>query len=279
MTSLVVRGFVPVPGGRIFYEAAGQGSTVVLVHAGIVDRRMWDPQFENFAPHHRVVRYDVRGFGRSIPSTGPYADHEDLFALLHLLGADHVALVGVSNGGRIALDFAVEHPRMVDRLVLGSSGLGGFVPSHDASEESDCVALGARIAEIERTAAQDGIPAGVEELLRLWGPALSPPRRAWVATLITENGGPALHDLPDVMPLAPPAASRLAALRVPVLLLAAPFDPPAMEWIGRRLLRDLPNARRVSLPGADHFLNLSAESEFDRNVLAFLDPSLRPLPS
>ena len=64
----VFEGFVPVEGGRLWAQAAGQGTGVVLAHAGIADSRMWDPQWAALAARHRVVRYDLRGFVAHLPN-------------------------------------------------------------------------------------------------------------------------------------------------------------------------------------------------------------------
>src|SRR4051812_40671751 len=79
-------GFAQVNGARLYYEAAGAGHPLVLVHAGIADCRMWDEQVDAFAEHHRVIRYDLRGFGRSDMPPGPFAHHDDLRGLLRALG-------------------------------------------------------------------------------------------------------------------------------------------------------------------------------------------------
>ena len=102
MAEEVRSGFVDVDGGRLFYEAAGSGPAVVLVHGGMWDRRMWDDQFLAFAERHLVVRYDVRGFGRSDPPTAPYRNHEDLHALVRALGIERFVPAGLSSGVSVA---------------------------------------------------------------------------------------------------------------------------------------------------------------------------------
>jgi pimeloyl-ACP methyl ester carboxylesterase len=118
---------VAVNGTRLYYEAAGEGPAVVLLHGGNLDRRLWDPQFLALAREHRVVRYDLRGFGRSRDRDGPFQAHEDLRALLDMLGVPRASLVGLSGGGRIAIDFAFAYPDRVHRLVLAAPGLSGWV--------------------------------------------------------------------------------------------------------------------------------------------------------
>jgi 3-oxoadipate enol-lactonase len=88
----------------LYAEVAGEGSTVVLVHAGICDSRMWGPQWDAFPAAHRTVRYDLRGFGRSPLPPQPYSHGRDLIALLEQLRIERATLVGASLGGRVALE-------------------------------------------------------------------------------------------------------------------------------------------------------------------------------
>ena len=99
--------FVPVPGGRLAYDATGDGPPIVLMHAWICDRRMWDDLVPLFARRHRVVRYDKRGFGETeISEPVRYSNRADVIAVLDHLGIDRATLVGVSGGSAVALDTA-----------------------------------------------------------------------------------------------------------------------------------------------------------------------------
>ena len=124
-TSAVDTGRVNVPGGSLFFEAAGAGSPVILLHGGNLDRRMWDAEFAGLQSRHRVIRYDARGYGRSGPADTAFRAHDDLLALMDALGLSRATLVGLSLGGRIAIDFALAHPERVDRLVLAAPGISG----------------------------------------------------------------------------------------------------------------------------------------------------------
>src|SRR5947208_6867645 len=106
-------GFIEVSGTSLYYEEMGEGHPLVLIHGGYMDRRMWDDQFAIFAEQYRVIRYDVRGFGKSALPTVPYADRQDLYELLTALGVQSAYLLGLSLGGVIAVDFALEHPTIV----------------------------------------------------------------------------------------------------------------------------------------------------------------------
>src|SRR5688572_14601385 len=114
--------FVQIDGKQLYYEVAGEGktgrATVVLIHAGFLDHGMWDEQWEALRRDYRVIRYDMRGYGKSDALEGPTNRRAELYALLIHLGVDAAYLVGCSLGGTTALDFALEHPAMVKGLVV-----------------------------------------------------------------------------------------------------------------------------------------------------------------
>src|SRR5262245_57108437 len=115
----VQSGFADIPGARLHYEVAGSGEPLVLIHGFTLDMRMWDDQFASLARHFQVVRYDLRGFGKSsMPTTEPYTHADDLKALLDCLNIERAHVLGLSMGGSIAINFALNYPAMVDRLVL-----------------------------------------------------------------------------------------------------------------------------------------------------------------
>src|ERR1044071_2896883 len=90
-------GRIPIRGGSLYYEAAGRGPAVVLLHSGNLDSRTWDPQFLPLARAHRAIPYGARGLGRSSPADVPYAAHDDLLALLDSLRISRPSLVGISG--------------------------------------------------------------------------------------------------------------------------------------------------------------------------------------
>src|SRR5512147_2484007 len=114
-------GTIPIGDGQIYYESAGEGPALVLVHAGFVDSRMWDTQWEDFSRDHHVVRFDMRGYGRSSLLQGPVSRRDDLYQLLEGLGIERAILLGCSMGGGIVLDFALDHPERISALILVSA--------------------------------------------------------------------------------------------------------------------------------------------------------------
>ncbi len=147
------RGRVWVNGAELYYEVGGEGQPLVLLHDGLLDRRVWDDQFVAFARLYRTIRYDRRGYGKSSMPDRAFSDVSDLHRLLRHLSTERAYLMGIPNGGKVALEFALEHPRMVAALVLVGPSLGGYRPSEEKQR---------RVSEILSVARQRGAEARVE---------------------------------------------------------------------------------------------------------------------
>jgi len=109
-------------GGSIYYEVKGKGFPLVFVHGGNMDNRIWDDQVNIFAKRNLVIRYDIRGFGKSDRPKQPYSHVEDLFSLLNHLHVNKAVLVGLSLGSRIIIDFCLIHPEIVEALICAGPG-------------------------------------------------------------------------------------------------------------------------------------------------------------
>ncbi len=254
--------------GRLHYQIRGDGPLLVLIHAGVADLRMWDGQVDAFSRAFTVVRYDVRGWGRSPCRPGVYSDHDDLHALLEALGFYRVHLVGCSNGGRIALDFALAYPEQVDRLVLVGPGLEGFEFEDEAVERSNQAANAAY--------AQDDLEAAAGLVSQLWlaGPdrplaEVAPAAQAQMRQMLMD-----LFALPEDegerQLLTPPAIKRLEQVAAQTLLLVGELDIAEMHATADLLAARLPHVRRELLPGTAHLPNLEVPEAFNRLVMDFL---------
>ncbi|HXB54153.1 MAG TPA: alpha/beta hydrolase [Vicinamibacteria bacterium] len=249
-------------GTRISVERVGAGAGIVLLHAGAMDSRMWGPQMAPLAAERTVVRYDLRGYGASGRPTGPYSDAEDLLALLDALGLEQPTLVGLSLGGRVALDFCLLHPGRVGQLVLASSGPSGLVPSESLRQ------AGRALFEAFKL----GPEAAVEEYLALpmlaravARPQLRESLRSWIADNIQS-----LTTAAWVRTLEPPAIERLETVSPPTLVLYGDQDVPEIREIAELMAHRIPRARLLVLEGSGHMLNLEKPEEFNRMVLEFL---------
>src|SRR3954452_5676005 len=160
--------YADVGGGKqVWYEEAGFGPPLVLIHEGVADLTMWDEHVPELAKTRRVIRYDLPGYGRSPLPPGPFSWYRDLDGLLDALAVDRAAVVGVSMGGRIALELALERPERVEALGLVAAGL----PDWEGSEEMQDA--DAREEELFDAGDVEGL---AEHAVRIWfdGPHRTP---------------------------------------------------------------------------------------------------------
>ncbi len=262
-------GVADVNGAQVYYEIAGEGEPLVLVHAGIADGRMWDGQVGAFARRYRVIRYDMRGFGKTAMVEGPYSHHEDLRGLLDALGVGRAVLVGCSMGGGAVLDFALRHPERVGALVLVGSAVGGFEGDFEPPEQWDELVAADEAGDLGR----------VSELeVRIWvdGPRRRPESvDASVRDLVREMNLIALQNeasgLGEELPPDPPAVDRLTEIVAPALILVGDSDQPMTLAAADLLARELPNAREAVMTGTAHLPNMERPEEFNRILLDYLE--------
>jgi pimeloyl-ACP methyl ester carboxylesterase len=261
--------FAEVNGARIAYDEAGAGHPLVLVHAGIADRRMWDGQVAAFAQHYRVIRYDLRGYGETPITAGTFAHRHDLIGLLETLGVARAFLIGCSMGGSTAVDVALERPDLVAALITVCSGPHGLEIDTPPPPQWDELAAAfrqrdlERVAELETQIWVDGpqrtpeqVPAAVRGLVRAMNLIA-------LANEASEIGKPA-------PPLEPHAAGRLGEIRAPTLAIYGDLDQPYILQASAYLAEHIPGARSALIPGTAHLPNLERPEEFNRLVLEFL---------
>jgi len=255
----------------IYTEVAGEGPALALVHEGICDSRMWDGQWESYARRFRVLRGDLRGFGRTPLEAGRYSNARDLIEALELHGLERVALVGVSLGGRVVLEVGLARPDLVRALVLVAPGL----PGHDWSKETV-----AGWAEEEAALESGDLDAAVEVNLRMWvdGPRRGPDEvDPEVRARVGEMQRRALElqvpvgDGAEEELLVPDLAERLGEIGVPTLVLIGEEDLPDMHAISDRLAREIPGARQATIAATAHVPSMERPAEFDELVLGFLE--------
>lgn len=261
------KGTAEVNGTRLYYEVAGRGFPLVLVSGGgTLDSRAWDDQFEAFARSYKVIRYDIRGIGKSARPRAAFSHSRDLYALLKFLKVRKAHVVGLSFSGAIAVDFALEHPEMVDRLVLAATGT-----SSDSKAQANVEGLAALTA----MAKKDGLGRTVEFIAALpfFISQENLAAREKIRRIYTDN-----RDLFDAgfplvtlwQPAAPPAGTRLSEIRAPALILAAENDHPAYKEMTDKLAAGIKGAKKLVIPGATHLIHMDKPVEFNRAVLEFL---------
>jgi pimeloyl-ACP methyl ester carboxylesterase len=264
-------GYIDVGDGRLYYEAAGQGRPVVLAHAGFVDSRSWDDQWQPFAERFRVVRFDLRGFGKSDAATGPASRREDLYRLVQHLGLGQAAFIGTSLSGETVLDLALEHPEIVSALVLVSAIPSGF----EMQGEPPAVLL-----EMMAAMQQGNVAQASELQTRLWidGPfrqaaQVDPNVRLKAGEMnqiALKNNTWAVADARPVNPLNPPAVERLGEVVARTLVVVGALDNPEILRAADVLVAGLPDARKLVIDDAAHLPNMEQPDQFNTAVLNFL---------
>jgi pimeloyl-ACP methyl ester carboxylesterase len=266
----VISNIAAVNGAKISYEIQGEGPTLVLLNDGILDRRMWNDQVAAFSKDYKVIRYDFRGWGKSELPQQPFSHVDDLYQLLQFLHVEKAALLGVLAGGGVALDFALDHPEMVDRIIVVTPLVYGFhysPPTHlwmqawhalaQAGEKSRLIdlymstpALGRRLSE--NVAARKRLEAMLSDNFAVYGVDFSQ----------------------LLLRLDPPTMQLVPAIRTPTLILAGTTVDPDLRLVMEFLQRGIHDARQIVLPNTGSLMNMEKPEAFNRVVLDWL--SKRP---
>jgi 3-oxoadipate enol-lactonase len=268
-------GFAPVHNGSLYYEVSGSGQSILLIHAGVADCSMWDAQFSLFSQYYRVIRYDMRGFGKSHTETTEFSNRQDILDLFKHLGVEQACVIGISRGGQIAIDFTLEHPECVSALVPVAAGVSGYNYQPDNSENATReIEIFNHMDELWERNAFDEL-ADLE--VHVWADGPSQPigraspqihdyMRKIVRANYTRKDGQATPQ-----PLSPLAASRLGEIHVPTLILVGEYDEIATLEVANKLEKEIPDTRKIVFPGTAHMLPLEQPALFNEVVLDFLN--------
>jgi 3-oxoadipate enol-lactonase len=256
---------------ELWHESTGKGAPLVFIHAGVCDSRMWEPQWRSFGETHRIVRFDLRGFGRSAIPPARYSDGSDVIDLLGRLNLGRASVIGASLGGRVALEVTLTRPDLVDRLVLVSASLPGHNWSKPVLE----------YAEDEDEALEAGdLDAAVEANLRMWvdGPhrepdAVEPELRRFVGEMQRRAFELQLPvaDIADEDLLVADARDRLGDVEARALVVTGDEDVADVHQMAAELGAGIPGAETASIGSAAHLPSLERPEEFDRIVREFLE--------
>ena len=256
-----------INGARIHYERAGAGMPVIFLHAGVADHRMWDPQVLAFAKHFDVIRPDLRGFGKSQLPPSSWSPVADVLGLMDELDLKPAHVIGCSIGGGVAIDFALQHPGRISKLVLVGPGVGGKNFGEKYPE------LFAGVEAADKAGDMDAVNRAEA---RLW---LDGPRRreGYVGQPLRDlflemNGGNFDSDFESapIEHVDPPAVGRLHEIGAPTLVVVGDVDAPPIFDAVELLTEKVPHARKAVIHDAAHLPNLEHPDEFNRVVLEFL---------
>jgi len=256
-------GYVEAGEGRLYYDTAGHGPVVVLIHDGLVHRETWESQFPLLARTHHVIRYDRRGYGRSDIPAKPFSNVEDLHTLLTSLKVERATLIGCSMGGLLSIQYTLAHPERVSGLILVGPIVSGYGFSDHFRARGD--------------RGKPGPEATVEQQIEYWtttDPWIMAPgstgARHRMKELLAAN--PRNLTLPYNLLRGPkePAAGQLSRISTPTLIIVGEQDIPDVHAHAGVIEAGIPGARRVVMTGAGHLVHMEVPDAFNRIVLEFL---------
>ncbi len=270
-------GFISIDGGRLYYETHGDSTqpALVMIHAGVADHRMWQPQIDAFSTRFYCVTYDVRGFGKTESENGKFNNRRDLLTLLDHLKIDRAILMGCSRGGQISADFTLENPARVRGLILVGTGLTGYWEDVSTAEET-------ALFEQMETAAKAGDWEKVEALeLQAWYQGVKRPVERVNAAYLAK-GAEMLRDGRkhstkhgmdglQFVPIEPPTAQRLNEFAIPVLIIYGDEDMSDTAVVAQVMYKGIAGAEVVVIQDSTHLPGLEKPDEFNAHVRAFLD--------
>ncbi len=264
-------GYLEIDGSKLYYETAGYGTPVVLSHAGFLDSRMFDGIWEPLARQFKVIRYDMRGFGKSDPVTGPVCRRDDLAHLLDHLGITEAHLVGSSMGGELSLDLALERPGLAKSITLVDSTPGGF----DMQGEPPRY-----LFEMFNAVQNGDVDRGSELQIRIWidGQFREPDqmdkelrqKALEMNRIPVERKTFLIADTQPARLLTPPAITRLETVKCPTLIMAGSLENSEVLRAAGEMATRIPGAKKVIMEGCAHVPAFEQPEVFLSHLLNFL---------
>ncbi|EOL47801.1 alpha/beta fold hydrolase [Enterococcus caccae] len=259
--------FLNVSGATIYFESKGHGPHILLIHAGIADSRMWENEFHSLAKQFHVTRFDLPGFGQSSFTGGTFSYTKLINKLLTHLSINQTHILAASFGGKIALNFVLEHPERCLRLALQSSAIGTWDFSQELQEYDE---------KEEQLLAQKRFEQAAELNYQTWilrdrnPESLDPKLKKLVIDMqmaaFTRPEPPFSVEEEASMP---PIPDRLSQLKLPVLVIIGENDVPDFQNISEFFNQTIVHSEKMVIPNAAHLANLEAPELINQLLISF----------
>lgn len=253
---------VSLSGGvQLSVEEAGEGPALLLLHAGVSERHMWDRQWEWLKHTMRVVRWDWRGLGETPQVPGPFSYVDDVIRVMDDLNIPTATVMGCSMGGSTAIQMAIQHPERVTRLVLVGPGIPGYHFDNPS-------AVNALFSEADEAFASGNADEALILMEKLWliGPNRTAPdvdaqylKRARELLHQSDQPDNGAHNVDDEWS----AVGRLSEVTVPVLIIVGDQDVPSIVSGASFLQENLARVQLAVIENAAHLPNLEKPRQFD----------------
>jgi pimeloyl-ACP methyl ester carboxylesterase len=258
---------------QLAYDCSGvaDGLDVLLIHAGVNDRRSWRHVVERLSSRHRCVAFDMRGFGETVyEHEDGWSPVGDAVAVLDAAGLDRPVVVACSMGGQTAIDLTLAHPERVAGLVLIGTAIRGA--PYPQIEEGPTADLNARLEAADSAGDIDEV-ARLDAWMWLDGPTATEGRVSGPAReLFLDMNGRALRAAdPGEQAELSPAWPRLSEIAVPTLVMVGRLDLEDVQAIDESAAGMIPGARLRFLDGVAHVPHLEADPTTLEDIAAFVD--------
>lgn len=255
-------GRVAVQDGELYYECTGRGAPLILIHAGLSDRREWKYQTEEFGSTFQTIVYDQRGAGNSSIPTAAFWPADDLKALMDHLGLEKANLMGHSIGGTVALDFVLRYPERVSSLILVASGVNGYQWSKEYQDWFSSIWTVPETDKMMKQMVSADFYAKSMSKQEL---------RSEIETITYENIQKILSwKSSEVRCFFSDPISKLNEVRIPTLVVYGNKDSQDIKQIANILIENIPNVKSVQILDADHLLNFERPKELNSRVMDFV---------
>ena len=266
-------GYAEVNNTRLYYEIAGKGQAIVFIHGSFGDRRFWDFQMSTLSKKYKVLRYDLRGFGKSaLPKEDEvYRDCDDLLALLNYLKIERANVCGLSYGSFIAIDFALAYPQKCTSLIsigprVTGDDLDDYKPNSDSFKAivSKTVEL---LKSVGKKEATDFLWTGNNSLSK----SVQSPEARQVLLKMGYEYSWWRHLHPSKREYAfPQAIKHLDQIKMPTLVVTADFDAAICKQVAATLKNEIRDAKLISIRHAGHVMNMDRPEQFNKELSKFI---------
>ena len=268
-------GFAEVNGTKLYYEVAGSGESILFVHGNFGDCRHWDHQFEQLSRKFKVIRFDVRGYGKSANPDPEevYYDYEDIKSLMDYLKVDRAHVCGLSMGSGIATDFALMYPYRCHSLIPIGPWPSGYGEGEFSNEGTNM--LWAVFGDVVKTLNEKG----PKEATDYW----------WTGTDFVKSSVRSDKALNELLKMgydydywgfknpnkrsypSPSAINRLKEIKVPTLIVTAEFDMAPCITVADLMEKEIKGSNKISLKDAGHCMNMDKPEEFNAELVSFIE--------
>jgi 3-oxoadipate enol-lactonase len=257
---------------QVYYERAGKGDALLLLHAGLQDHTMWKEQVKALSEHYEVITPDLPFHGQTTGVDTILLAQEVIRILLDSLHLQKVSVAGLSMGASVAQDFIIAYPQRVHKAILISAGINGYEKIHpvDSISMNWYLQFTRALEEKDTAGAAVAFTKAWAEGIYRPGDSLKAPVSQYVYK--TTLGSLRVHKM-EGWPLLqnhPPAIERLATVQAPVLVIDGDKDLPYITAASQYLERHIPGARRIVMKGVAHMLNMEKPAELNKLVMDFL---------